>query len=58
MSESGLTDAARKSRAEYYKEWRRKNPGKQREYIERYWQRRYEKLNSEQAPDGEKTESE
>lgn len=32
-----LSKEAKKSRAEYMKEWRRKNPEKNKEYIARYW---------------------
>lgn len=28
---------AKQKKAEYQREWRRKNPGKQREYTARYW---------------------
>lgn len=32
--------AIRASRAAYQREWRRKNPGKNKEYIDRYWENR------------------
>lgn len=28
---------AKAARAEYQREWRKKNPGKTKEYLERYW---------------------
>ena len=43
MNESaskGLTESAKRKRAEYYRNWRRKNPGKASEYQRRYWQRK------------------
>lgn len=33
-----LKTKARASRAEYYREWRKKNPGKTSEYQRRYWE--------------------
>jgi hypothetical protein len=56
MGGSGLSDQARAIRAEYYREWRKRNPQKQQEYIARYWERRTLKQNKEQAPNGEKDE--
>lgn len=56
MGGSELSDQARASRAEYYREWRKRNPQKQQEYIARYWERRILKQNKEQAPNGEKDE--
>ena len=32
--------AVKASRAAYQREWRRKNPGKNKEYIDRYWENR------------------
>lgn len=31
------SENAKKARAEYMKAWRKKNPEKSREYMERYW---------------------
>lgn len=42
-----LSDAAKRARADYAKEWRKKNPEKQREINRRYW----EKKAQEPAPD-------
>lgn len=35
--------AAREARNAYMREWRKKNPGKQQEYMKRYWVRRYQR---------------
>jgi hypothetical protein len=35
-----LSDAAKKAKAAYLKEWKRKHPEKQRQYVEAYWERR------------------
>ena len=37
-----MTDEAKRARAEYMKEWRAKNPERERQYKERYWQRKAE----------------
>jgi hypothetical protein len=37
-----LNAEAKKVRAEYYKEWRKKNPDKVRANQDRYWQRKAE----------------
>lgn len=46
-------EAARQARNAYLREWRRKNPDKNKEYIERYWTKRAEreaaKLEEEEA---------
>jgi hypothetical protein len=39
-----MSDEARKAKAEYMKEWRKRNPGKQAEYQERYWLRKAKEL--------------
>lgn len=33
-----MTAEARKARAAYLRQWRKKNPGKQREYDQRKWE--------------------
>lgn len=43
--EERLLDAASKigaseARRQYYREWRKKNPGKQQEYMQRYWEKK------------------
>lgn len=32
--------AVRKARSAYQREWRKKNPAKTKEYINRYWEKR------------------
>lgn len=39
-----LSAEARKARAAYMREWRRKNPGKQKEYDAKKWERKAEML--------------
>lgn len=53
-SEKKLDKQARIARAEYYREWRRRNPDKVRENNRRYWQKRAERL----AKEKEETENE
>lgn len=39
-----MTEEAKRKRSEYarnyQREWRKKNPGKQKEYQERYWEKK------------------
>lgn len=35
-----MTEEAKKSRAEYFRKWRKANPGKNKEYCSRYWERK------------------
>lgn len=42
-----MTTDAKKARAKYLREWRRKNPEKQKEYDARKWERKAEKLKEE-----------
>ena len=35
-----LSEQAKKARNDYQREYRRKHPGKQREYMNRYWERK------------------
>lgn len=39
-----MSDEARKARAEYMRQWRKRNPGKQAEYSARYWTRKAKEL--------------
>lgn len=32
-----LSESQKQARKEYQREWRKKNPGKTKEYLERYW---------------------
>ena len=43
VSESQLSVSAREARAAYKREWARKNPGKNKEYVARYWERKARK---------------
>lgn len=38
-----ISKEAKQTRAEYYREWRKKNPGKTKEYAERYWDKKQKK---------------
>ena len=40
-----LSREARETRAAYKKEWTRRNPEKNKEYIARYWERRAKQQN-------------
>jgi len=35
-----MTEQAKEARRKYYREWRKKNPGKDREYHKRYWDKK------------------
>lgn len=39
-----MNEDAKKARAEYMREWRRRNPEKTRQQRERYWARRAERM--------------
>jgi len=50
-----MTREARAARARYMREWRRKNPEKQREYDARKWERKAQQIAAEsEAADYEK----
>jgi len=57
-AKSQLDEQARKTRAEYYRQWRAKNPDKVREKNRRYWLRRAQKLRevNERGADDAKTD--
>ena len=40
MSKVGLSEAARLARNKYQREWHRAHPEKEREYRQRYWERK------------------
>jgi hypothetical protein len=42
-----MTAEARAARAKYMREWRKKNPGKQKEYTAKTWERKGEKIRAE-----------
>ena len=50
-----ISDQAKAKRAAYYRDWRKRNPGKATEYQNRYWERKTQQETSEKAPDGERT---
>lgn len=51
-----LDEQARAARAEYFREWRRKNPDKVRENNRKYWQRRAARLAAEREGGGGKAD--
>lgn len=51
-SEKRIDEQARAARAEYFREWRRKNPDKVRENNRKYWQRRAARLAAERDGGG------
>lgn len=44
-NKSGMSDAARKARAAYQREWNKKNPDKVKRYRDNYWERMAAKAN-------------
>lgn len=42
-----MTKEARAARAKYMREWRKRNPEKQREYDAKKWERKAEKIKAE-----------
>ena len=42
-------DAIREVRRKYYREWRAKNPDKQKAIMERFWQKKLDQANQERA---------
>lgn len=44
-----LTPEARAARAKYMREWRKKNPDKEREYNARKWEKKGQKIREERA---------
>lgn len=50
-----ISDQAKRERAAYYRDWRKRNPGKASEYQKRYWERKSQQVTIEKAPDGERT---
>lgn len=43
-----LTEAAKQARADYMREWRKRNPEKIKELNRRYWERKARKAANEQ----------
>ena len=50
-TKSELTNQGRNTRAEYLREWRRKNRDKCRTYSDRYWSKRGTKQTKEKESD-------
>ena len=44
-----LTPEAKAARAKYMREWRKKNPQKQREYAERQWEKKAQQAKEQEA---------
>ena len=44
-----MTPEARAARAKYMREWRKKNPEKQREYNAKQWERKAAQIRAERA---------
>ena len=42
----------RQAQAAYLREWRKKNPEKNKQYVESYWNRRIERMKAEQQNTG------
>lgn len=42
----------RQAQAAYLREWRKKNPEKNKQYVESYWNRRIERMKAEQQTTG------
>ena len=49
-----LTQQEREARAQYFRNWRRKNKEKVKRYNQTYWQRRAERMANEDVDGGEK----
>ena len=43
-----MTEQAKRARAAYLREWRKQNPEKFQAQLERYWERKAEKMQEEQ----------
>ena len=49
------SDAAKRQRAQYYRAWRKRNPGKATEYQVRYWERKARNATNTKASDEAET---
>ena len=47
-----LTEAAKEAKRAYLREWRKRNKAKQREYENRYWERKAEEMEQKANEDG------
>lgn len=50
---SEMSYKANRSRAAYYREWRKKNPDKVRKYQETYWEKKYQEKRAAMQNDSE-----
>lgn len=50
-----LTPEARAARAKYMRDWRRKNPDKQREYEAKKWERKASQIKAQREAANEET---
>lgn len=48
----------RQAQAAYLREWRKKNPEKNRQYVETYWNKRIDRMKAEQQTSAAGTEPE
>lgn len=53
----GLTKEAKAARAAYMREWRKKNPEKQREYTARKWEKKGDEIRAARAAEKEQEEN-
>lgn len=53
-----MTEEARKARNEYQRKWRKANPDKFQAQINRYWQRKADKMKAESAEPDKPTQNE
>lgn len=53
----GMSEAAKDARAAYAREWRRKNPEKQRAIANRYWEKKATLAAGSAAPGGSQEEN-
>ena len=51
-----MAAAVRKARNQYNREWRKKNPGKIKEYNNRYWERRVIREQAEEQKNGKESD--
>ena len=47
VKKMALSEAAKRAKAAYLREWKRRNPEKQRQYVEAYWERKAAQLEAE-----------
>lgn len=47
VTQMALTGEARKARAAYLRQWRKRNPGKQKEYDQKKWEKKAAAIRAE-----------